>query len=167
MRKEYLLLTPSSDDEKKSFRTELKRCNIKVKENFDKFLTKYYLTEDEVNSLNLNVVKVFRNMLRENKSLGVAMVSSQNPISYNRHFYFTEVNYEMYNCYTYRDYAFTYEVENDLKSFHAISIYDLIDKIILDGSYSYIVDNLYKYEFIPEKINNTNTITVQHTKLDV
>lgn len=142
MRKEYLLLTPLSDDDKKAFRTELKRCNIKIKENFDKILTSYFLTEDEVNSLDLGIVKVFRNMIRDGKSLGVAMINSQNPISYNREFYFTE---EEYTSLMYRDFSYTKEVAVDIKSYYEMAIHDMIDKVIEEGDFTIEKDNKTYY----------------------
>lgn len=164
MKKEYLLLTSLSDDEKKEFRTELNRYNIKVKEDFEKSLTSYFLTEDEVNSLDLNKVKVFRNMLRDGRSSGVAMIISQNPISYNRNFHFTEINHDIHNSLNYRDYSFTKEIA--VSNNCDISMCNLIDKVIETGYYSY-TDGEYLREFFPEVINNFNTITLKCSKINV
>lgn len=82
--KEYLLKTPMSDDDKKVFRAELKRVGVKVKEEFEKILTKYNLTDEQINSLNLNLVPVFKNIIVDGKSTNIAMVIGQNPIKWDR-----------------------------------------------------------------------------------
>lgn len=75
MKKDFLLKTPSEED-KKAFRAELNRCGIKVVENFEKILTHYKLTEEEVKKIDLtSKVVVFKNIIVDGVSHGVAMLT--------------------------------------------------------------------------------------------
>lgn len=81
---EYLLKTPMSDDDKKIFRTELKRCGIKIKEEFEKILTKYELTDEQLKNLNLDVIPVFKNNIQDNISQGCSMLIDNEKLIWDR-----------------------------------------------------------------------------------
>lgn len=83
MKKEYLIRT-NSDEDIKIVRAEFKRLNIKFNENSEKTLRKHMLTDDELNSIDLTKVFVFRNIIIDNISKNVAMLVSQNPIRWDR-----------------------------------------------------------------------------------
>ena len=86
MKKEYLIRT-NSDEDIKTVRAEFKRLNIKFtecNEKSEKTLRKHVLTDDELNSIDLTKVFVFRNIIIDNISKNVAMLVSQNPIRWDR-----------------------------------------------------------------------------------
>lgn len=69
---------------KKIFRAELKRCGIKVIENFDKILTKYYLSESELKLIDLTKISIFKNIIRNRISYGVKMLLNNQEMIWNR-----------------------------------------------------------------------------------
>ena len=83
MQKEYLIRT-NSDEDIKIVRAEFKRLNIKFNEKSEKTLRKHMLSDDELNSIDLTKVFVFRNIIIDNISKNVAMLVSQNPIRWDR-----------------------------------------------------------------------------------
>lgn len=83
MKKEYLIRA-NSDEDIKSVRAEFKRLNIKFNEKCEKTLRKHMLTDDELNSIDLTKVFVFRNIIIDNISKNVAMLVRQKPIIWDR-----------------------------------------------------------------------------------
>lgn len=59
MKAEYLIRT-NSDEEIKIVRAELKRCGVKFNENCTKTLRKHSLTAQELESIELSKVAIFR-----------------------------------------------------------------------------------------------------------
>lgn len=82
-KKEYLIRT-NSDEDIKIVRAELKRLGIKFNEKCEKILRKHKLSDDELNSLDLTKVFVFKNIIIDNISKNLAMLVSQNPIKWDR-----------------------------------------------------------------------------------
>ena len=85
-----VLIRTNSDDEIKIARSEFKRLNLNFNENSNKMLRRHYLTEEEIQRINLSKIGVFK-ITTTNKAIkgstivdGVAMLISSNPLIWNR-----------------------------------------------------------------------------------
>jgi hypothetical protein len=86
-----VLVRTNSEEDIKIVRTEMKRLDIKFREpginiitDKPQSLTRYNITDDKLNQIDLNNVFVFKNIVIDNVSKGVAMLISQNPLKWNR-----------------------------------------------------------------------------------
>lgn len=72
MKYEYLIRT-NSDEEIKVVRAELKKCGIKFNENCTKTLRKHLLTTQELESIDLSKVTIFKTILTNGVCTNIAM----------------------------------------------------------------------------------------------
>lgn len=72
MKTDYLIRA-NSDEEIKVVRAELKKCGIKFNENCTKTLRKHLLTTQELESIDLSKVTIFRTILTNGVCTNIAM----------------------------------------------------------------------------------------------